>query len=320
MQENFTEKNYAVLITTYNGSDYIRRTIEHTLDSIKVAGYPIPVFIFDDNSSDETVQIVLECQGFYPNNKIEIYQTKTNRGLFGNKNFALQQIYKQGFAWVFLIHQDDYPETNWIDTIINITNIIDNNKFFVIWSSYNEIFNNIKKNGETSGEVSIIYSTSILINKWICNIYTPFSISGSCLNLNLLCNHSIKIFDDDFKHFGDTDFIVKNMLNSYSHIYIADSLVTREFGKHQASFRHLNSSTDIKEFILFYSKYRYLKQYRSSIYLNLFKKIFMKIIISLKSGDFAISLSHFFLISNLTVCITTTAYSIIDKSNKKKAA
>lgn len=92
-------KTISVVMCTYNGEKYLREQ----LDSIVQQSYPIhELFIQDDQSTDQTVNIVHEYQSHYPYIRLHI----NDKNLGFNKNFRTAILKAEG-DFISIADQDD---------------------------------------------------------------------------------------------------------------------------------------------------------------------------------------------------------------------
>lgn len=264
---------YCVLITTYNGSKTIGETITKLIVAIQHLSRDIEVYVYDDESSDETIRIIQESWSLDAK-FLHIIKNNKNLGLFQNKNLGLKNLSKL-YDWIFLMHQDDYPYDYWLSYHIELIEQRSLNNTFVIWSSYDNYIEDsltLIKDGDRRNLIFEICSEDV--NLYIKKIYTPYCISGSVINSTLI--GKIEFFDEKYKHFGDTDFIVRGMLKGYNHIYYAYPLIVRRQSQTQASFKHKLAFQDIKEFSYFYKKFYLFLNFKERI---LFKYFLLKVVL-----------------------------------------
>ncbi len=95
----------AIVMATYNGEKYVGEQIE----SILASNYQdLELYIYDDGSRDNTVSILQEYEGQYPE-KIHVFQNETNRGHLMNFMHALSETTAD---YVMFSDQDDVWKSN----------------------------------------------------------------------------------------------------------------------------------------------------------------------------------------------------------------
>ncbi|MBO7453028.1 MAG: glycosyltransferase [Clostridiales bacterium] len=102
----------SIVMTTYNGSEYIMRQLRSILNqSLK----PDEVLIFDDRSSDNTVEIV---ESFIQKNGLNTWKVHINSQNLGwRKNFA-QAINAASGDYIFLSDQDDEWKEDKVELLV----------------------------------------------------------------------------------------------------------------------------------------------------------------------------------------------------------
>lgn len=90
----------AIIMATYNGEKYVREQIESILASTYT---DFEIFIFDDGSRDNTIDIIREYEKLYPS-KIHIHQNDTNLGVTTN---FLHAVARTTMDYIMLCDQDD---------------------------------------------------------------------------------------------------------------------------------------------------------------------------------------------------------------------
>jgi len=101
----------SIVMTTYNGEQYIAEQIESILAS---SFQDIEIFIYDDGSKDGTVSILKRYESLYPD-KVHAYQNEVNLGV--TKNF-LQGITRTTSDYIMLCDQDDYWKKDKIEVTL----------------------------------------------------------------------------------------------------------------------------------------------------------------------------------------------------------
>ncbi len=106
----------AVLMATYNGEKYI----EEQIDSILNQTYKnIVLYIRDDNSKDNTVEIVKKYEEMYPEKVILVNDQKKASGACKNFMFLLEYVYKlDKYEYFMFSDQDDFWIEDKISTMI----------------------------------------------------------------------------------------------------------------------------------------------------------------------------------------------------------
>ncbi len=288
------KNNVAILITTYNGGQYVFSLLEKIRYSLIVAGVKYPIYIYDDYSTDNTIALIEDYKKYHPDEEIIEFVNVVNLGLFPNKNHALKKL-RNSFDWVFIMHQDDYPNENWILNLNKVISNYDTNNVFVLWSNYLDSSFEIVNLDTDNLMVERIIANNENVEFWSTEIYTSFSISGSAINLKFF-DGTRNIFDEKFRHFGDTCFIVDNMSRGLDHLFIQNNLITRRTSLKQASNIHFQNSTDIEEFIVYFRSRSHIIVGKKKFIIKLLMLIIRRILVFIKRGDVEnalINYSHF---------------------------
>ncbi len=103
----------SVALCTYNGSIYLKDQLHSIVNQTLIVD---EIIICDDNSTDNTIGIIIEFQEKYPN-KITLYRNDIN--LKVNKNFEKAITLCTG-DYIFLCDQDDIWVNNKVETMISI--------------------------------------------------------------------------------------------------------------------------------------------------------------------------------------------------------
>ena len=90
-----------VVLTTYNGIDYIGKQ----LDSLLSQTCPCHIYIFDDGSTDGTIEFIQAHYLWYPN--LQLTLNKTRLGYVKNFEKGVRHTYNLGAHLVALCDQDD---------------------------------------------------------------------------------------------------------------------------------------------------------------------------------------------------------------------
>ena len=109
--------NLAIILATYNGEKYLKEQ----LDSVLNQTYDeFTLYIRDDNSTDNTKNIINEYISKFPNKIIEIKDNKISRGACNNFLLALEYVYNLNKHNIFMFcDQDDVWSNNKIEITLN---------------------------------------------------------------------------------------------------------------------------------------------------------------------------------------------------------
>lgn len=148
-----TEILLTIAIPTYNGSKYIRETIDSIISSLpNKNSEQIEILISDNASTDNTPEIIHEYSQKYPN-LFSYHRNDTNIGYDGN----VDAIFKKAKGkYIELLGDDDYLENDAISKILNILNQYDNLSVILLSSFFLNIQTN-QKNRTPLFDQDVIY-------------------------------------------------------------------------------------------------------------------------------------------------------------------
>ena len=104
------KKKIAVVIVTFNGEIWIKKN----LISLFKSNYPIDIFIVDNASTDETINIIKEFSA------VELIQNKNNLGFGKANNIGIDLALKKGADAIFLLNQDTWIFENTISNLAEV--------------------------------------------------------------------------------------------------------------------------------------------------------------------------------------------------------
>lgn len=164
---------FTVAVSCYNIEKYVERAINSVLNQT-FTDYEL--IVVDDCSTDSTVEIVKNMQ----NEKIEIYSGTKNSGTAGaTRNIAIDKA--KGEYIIFLDGDDSLYDEN---TLKNINEIVDSNKYDVIYLGYESV-------GADGSSYRLSNSeNSTREQRLLCD--TSFSVSSKCWNVDFLRRNNLR--------------------------------------------------------------------------------------------------------------------------------
>ena len=130
----------SVVMTTYNGSEFIIEQLNSILNQTRK---PDDVYIFDDNSSDDTVKIISK---YMDSNNIENWHLYINNHAKGWKKNFMDAIYFVNTDLIFTCDQDDVWMPNKLEEMEKIMN--GNHNIELLTSNFIAFYDNGKKKVE----------------------------------------------------------------------------------------------------------------------------------------------------------------------------
>lgn len=240
----------SIVMTTYNGQKYIYSQ----LDSLRKQTYtPAEVIIRDDNSTDETVNIIKKYIERY---HLTNWFLKVNKNNVGWKQNFWKVLHEANNEFIFLSDQDDVWSTNKVKYMRDI--LVKNPKIGLLISDYFEFKNNINlqnlNNNENSNKIC-----KIEFNANFLNIKSP----GCCFALrrkNLY--YSDNFWSKEQPH--DFTLLCSSILLGNAFFY-KEPLIYWRVHKDSADY----SDSDLIKRITMSPKNAYMKYYKEKInYLN----------------------------------------------------
>lgn len=251
-----TKKNrYVVFIPCYNASKTIKETLQSVGVAINKTSLDIPVYIYDDCSADNSLEVAKEAWGKQGN--LELIRNEQNAGERKTTNNAFAA-FANLFDWVFIIHADDIVKEDWLVTLIDGIEKYGDDKCFTVWSSFDSFMNNITQvdKGDNSGAVQQVKRSSSQIKSYLTRLYSSWHISGAAFNVALY--HQLKGFDESMAQFGDTDFFVRGLLAEYNDVYISRTLTFYRIVAGSVSSVSVRTNRDIREIYIIIEKYKHV--------------------------------------------------------------
>lgn len=112
------DKQFTIVVCTYNGQRFLEKCLNAILNLNSLEKFVDQVYVVDNNSNDNTKNIIME----YTNkNKIIKYEFEKKQGL----SFARKHAVKANTRWVIYVDDDNILDKNWL---IELMKEINNNK------------------------------------------------------------------------------------------------------------------------------------------------------------------------------------------------
>lgn len=201
-----------VAIPNYNGGDNLLRAI-NSCKNIDIAIENYEILIVDNQSTDNSIDIIKTCQDDHPNIRLEI--NNENLGRINNWNKTIEKA--RGKYLIFLFSNDEINNDN------NISYCLDEmNK-----EGLNLCMSPLIKSDNSSREIRRTYNEKILkVNHLeyckynLQNFIMPFGpIQSNIYNLDLLRNLNL-LFDEELEWIGDQMFTFEYLLQQNSPILL----------------------------------------------------------------------------------------------------
>ena len=114
----------AILMATYNGEKYLKEQIDSILNQTY---QDFVLYIRDDNSTDNTNNIISEYIEKYPNKIVQVRDEKIAKGACNNFMFLLEHVYNLNIFDMFMFSdQDDFWLEDKVEVVVNEYNKVEN--------------------------------------------------------------------------------------------------------------------------------------------------------------------------------------------------
>lgn len=185
-----------IVIVTYNGKNDIIKC----LNSVYLSDIPVKVIVIDNNSTDDTVNIIKKNYS-----EIEVMTSKKNSGFGKANNVGIKYAYECGAEYVLLLNQDAYIENNSIRLLKEIQE--KNINYYVISplqydGSGERLDNKFSKHISKSSTINEILS-DIIIKKKINKLYEVDFVNAAIWMISRKCIENIGLFNPVFSHYGE---------------------------------------------------------------------------------------------------------------------
>ncbi len=192
----------SVIIPSYNGSAFIRESIESVLNQ---TFRDFELIICDDCSQDKTADIARSFQ----DSKIIFKKNKKNLGLFGNFNKSIS--HSRG-KYICILGQDDLMLPENLEKKVRA--LESNDKAGFVYSYFYSIDGSGKNKGIRYGPYTEMPQETISKEKLIRQFY--INLSSICFSTAVIkreCFEKAGNFDEDLKFAGDLDIILRILVN-----------------------------------------------------------------------------------------------------------
>lgn len=214
--ENLNEQYFKiqVFVFSFNKEKYIEKTINNIFDSEK--SELIDLFVIDDNSTDQTFDLVYN----HPKrNKFTFIKFYRNHGISYLRNFAINNI-KKKIDYIFFLDGDDFLNKY---KIIKSINILNNN------SNYDAVFSNVKNIRSKNKPYNSNFLNNIFYHEILNGITPPAPMSNIIYRTKLFKFRNKNYFDNYLTHLEDWDFLIG--LNKVNYYCIKENLVSINIDK-----------------------------------------------------------------------------------------
>lgn len=97
------------IVITYNGSRWIKKCLEHLIDS----SVSSDIILVDNKSTDDTIEIIKPYL-----QQVELIQLESNLGFGGANNIGVKRALSAGYSHIFLLNQDAYVRQDCISKLL----------------------------------------------------------------------------------------------------------------------------------------------------------------------------------------------------------
>jgi GT2 family glycosyltransferase len=248
------------IVVTHNGGAWISKC----LNSIEASDTPVNVIVIDNNSEDDTVNIIE--RDFI---KIQLIRSPVNLGFGKANNIGIKIAIENNADYIFLLNQDAWVESNTIKDLVNISSL---HPEYGILSPFH-----ISGNQKTIDSLFSTYITQegcnnlmsdIFFNKGrLLDVYETNFVNAAFWLITRNCINSIGGFDPIFHVYGEDDDYINRVKFHNFKIGICPNLI----GYHdrpQKSHKNINYNRIFAKELLYAKTYLPSKNYYRIKYLG----------------------------------------------------
>jgi glycosyltransferase involved in cell wall biosynthesis len=265
-------RKIAIIIPTYNSAETITETLDSIKSQIVNTKTDISVYITDDCSSDNTVQI---AQDFWGSNiLIQFIKNQKNLGERDNLNQAINLIKPTGVDWFLILHSDDIAKANWLEIMLDRISCCGDEVGSICSSWDNLMEDGSIESGEDNidRKVELIQGNQLSVQNTLLK-GCWWHISGCAIRL--------KIFEDvggfaiDMPQQGDWEWLLRLLSKGWAVEYIPRTLIL--YRQHSASVSSVSYRThrDIRESLRIFHQYQGFLSTQNYITLHLVKSSYL---------------------------------------------
>ncbi len=187
-----------VIIVTYNGAKWVKACF----DSIKQSNIPLETIVIDNNSSDNTVELIKKQYSF-----AEVIETGTNLGFGKANNIGIEKALKRNADYVFLLNQDASIYSNTIELLIEAHQ--KNTEYGILSPiQLNEQLNLDTRFFKYTSNFNALNFQDFLLQKKGGNVYQVKFVNAALWLISKECLLKLKGFNPFFQHYGeDNNFV-----------------------------------------------------------------------------------------------------------------
>ena len=261
-----------IVIVTYNSQKDIYRLLE----SIIIQNYEhLVVYIIDNNSNDETLNIIRKYQSKI---SICIISSKTNDGYAKGNNNGIQKAVDGGCDLIFILNPDMQLEEKCINILterikldekIGVIgpSVLDGNKPGNIIQSYG-----FKANFRTQKK-NILFAGKKLTDEVPSEIYVDYALGGAMMIRSSVLKVTGLFEEDYFMYNDELDLSYRVKMAEFKTLCIRDAIV-----RHFHDFSRQNKmGNNLMYYYIMRNRYLYFKKFHLYIilFLSLIKEIFI---------------------------------------------
>lgn len=191
-----SSNSVSVIVVTFNGGSYISKC----LTSLQSSSVPVQIFVIDNNSTDNTIELIRRD---FP--QAELMCISENIGFGKANNIGIKYAYQQGAENIFLLNQDAFVESDTLEKLV-----IEQKKHedFVLISPLQLNGQGDKLDAKFAMHISKSASignllSDALYSKKVQDIYEIDLANAAAWILSRKCIESVGLFNPVFGHYGE---------------------------------------------------------------------------------------------------------------------